>query len=67
MDLIPCHQCAMPGGCRQDGKCRRPQGLDHAMKEAIEAIAALKAATLRAETADAALQAAFLIHKSQQP
>jgi hypothetical protein len=41
--------------------------LDHAFKEAIEAIAALKAATSRVEAADAALQAAFLIHKSQQP
>jgi hypothetical protein len=62
-----CPGCQMPGSCRQDGHCRRPCTLDHAIKEAKEACAAMEAATRRLNAAVVNLAAAQLISKSQQP
>lgn len=66
MNPIPCDSCQMPGGCRQDKKCRRPAGLDHSIREVKEAGIAVEAAVNRLHHALAGLSAALVIHKAQE-
>lgn len=63
-----CEGCEMKGGCRQDGKCRRPAtGLDYALREAQAAIEALTAASKRLNEAMGNLAAAMVIDKTKGP